>query len=227
MALFKYFSLVSATDKLPDPKGSLSSEIPSSAIASANVEVRKVIDDGTDGKHSHGSYTKLSAQVKAELGKYAAVNGIAATLRKYSKCYPSLKESSVKTWRGKYTQELNRRKQGVAKSEYGKIVISELPDKKTGRPYLLGEELDERVQRYLIALRERGAVINTSIVLACTEGLIKNQDSNLLASNGGHIVLTKSWGKCLLKRMGFVKRRVSTSAKISVTSFEEMKGQYL
>ena len=57
MALFKYFSPVSATDKpeLPDPKGSLSSEIPSSAIASANVEVRKVIDDGTDGrdgKHS-------------------------------------------------------------------------------------------------------------------------------------------------------------------------------
>ena len=176
---------------------------------------------------SRGSYTKLSAQAKAELGKYAAVNGVAATLRKYSKRYPSLKESSVRTWRDKYTQELNRRKQGVAKSEYGKIVISELPDKKTGRLYLLGEELDERVQRYLIALRERGAVINTSIVLACAEGLIKNQDSNLLASNGGHIVLTKSWGKCLLKRMGFIKRRVSTSAKISVTNFEEMKGQYL
>ena len=27
--------------------------------------------------------------------------------------------------------------------------------------------------------------------------------------------------------MGFIKRRVSTSAKISVTNFEEMKGQYV
>ena len=97
------------------------------------------------------------------------MNGITATLRTYSKCYTSLKESSARTWGDKYTQELNRRKQGEAKSEYGKIVIPKLPDKKTGRPYLLGEELDERVQRYLIALRERGAVINTSIVLACTK----------------------------------------------------------
>ena len=208
MALFKYVSPVTATDRLPDPKGSLLSEIPASTIASANVEVRKAIDEGTDGrdgKHSHGSYIKLSAKAKVDLGKYAVVNGVAATLRKYSKRYPSLKESSVRTWRDKYTQELKRGKQGVAKSEYGKIVIPELPDKKTGRPYLLGEELDERVQRYLIALRERGAVINTSIVLACAEGLLKNQDSNLLASNGGPIVLTKSWGKCLLKRMDFVK----------------------
>ena len=172
MALFKYFSPVSTAEELPDPKGSLSNEISSLAITSANVEVRKAIDDGTDGqdgKHSRSSYTKLSAQAKAELDKYATVNGVAGTLRTYSKRYPSLKESNVRTWRDKYTQGLNRRKQGEAKSKYGKIVIPKLPDKKTGRPYLLGEELDERVQRYLIALRERGAVINTSIVLACTK----------------------------------------------------------
>ena len=54
----------------------------------------------------------------------------------------------------------------------------------------------------------------------------KNHDSNLLALNGGHIALTKSWGKSLLKRMGFV-RRVSTSAKISVTNFEKKRRQYL
>ena len=55
----------------------------------------------------------------------------------------------------------------------------------------------------------------------------KKQDSNLLASNGGPIVLTKSWEKCLLRRMGFVKRRVSTSAKISVKNFDKLKMQYL
>ena len=79
----------------------------------------------------------------------------------------------------------------------------------------------------MTALRERGGVVNTAIVLACAEGIIKNKDSNLLATNGGHIALTRNWGKSLLRRMGFVKRRVSTSAKVSVTDFEELKSQFL
>ena len=105
--------------------------------------------------------------------------------------------------------------------------IKELPVIKRGRPYLLGNELDNQVQTYLTALRERGGVVNTAIVLACAEGIIKNKDSNLLATNGGHIALTRNWGKSLLRRMGFVKRRVSTSAKVSVTDFEELKSQFL
>ena len=45
------------------------------------------------------------------------------------------------------------------------------------------------------------------------EGIVKNADSNLLAINGGHIVLTKSWAKSLLSRMGFIERRGTTTAK--------------
>ena len=105
-------------------------KIPSSAIASANIDVQKVFDNEKDGKNSRGSYTKLSPEIKAELGSYAVSNGVVATLRKYSKKYPRLKESSVRTWQDKYTKQLNKRKQEVAKSEYGKIVIAELPDKK-------------------------------------------------------------------------------------------------
>ena len=37
-----------------------------------------------------------------------------------------------------------------------------------------------------------------AIVVSYAEGIIKNKDSNLLASNGGHVVLTKYWGKNLL-----------------------------
>lgn len=92
----------------PDPNGSLSKKIPSSAITSANVEVKKVVDSKNCGR---GPYTKLSANVKAELGKHAAENGVAATLRRYLKDYPSLKESSVRTWRDRYNEQLTRRKQ--------------------------------------------------------------------------------------------------------------------
>ena len=45
--------------------------------------------------------------------------------------------------------------------------------------------------------------------------------------NGGHIVLTKSWAKSLLSRMGFVKRRGTTTAKTDVKNFEEVKSQFL
>ena len=69
MALFKYFSPTVCNyckDQLPDPKGFLSSKLPSSAIASANVEVKKVLDDEKGGlngrKRTRGSYKKLSAE---------------------------------------------------------------------------------------------------------------------------------------------------------------------
>ena len=61
----------------------------------------------------------------------------------------------------------------------------------------------------------------------CTESIVKNHDKHLLASNGGHIMLTRDWAKSLLCRLGFVKRRGSTAAKITVTNFEELKDQYL
>ena len=107
------------------------------------------------------------------------------------------------------------------------VVVTELPQKMTGRPYLLGDILDEHVRKYLHFLRDKGAVISTDIVMSCAQGIIKNEDARLLASNSGPIVLTKSWGKSLLQRMGFVKRRASTSAKVSLPHFESLKTQFL
>ena len=70
-----------------------------------------------------------------------------------------------------------------------------LPEKKRGRPYLLGEELDQQVRAYVTSLRANGAAVNTAIVMSRAKGSVKNHDSNLLASNGGHIFLTKAWEK--------------------------------
>ena len=41
---------------------------------------------------------------------------------------------------------------------------------------------------------------------------------HFLQCSGGHIALTKSWSKHLLERMGLVKRRVSTKAKLTLAS---------
>ena len=107
------------------------------------------------------------------------------------------------------------------------ITISELPEKKRGRLLLLGEELERQVKAYLTFICEHGAVINTAILIARAEGIVISKDSNLLAQNGGHISLSKDWAKGLMKRMGLVKRRASTKAKVSIANFEEVQSQFL
>ena len=227
MALYRYYQLSEkSSTKLPDPRGPLSKLVPSSSIASANENVKSLLEskertpNGRKGQH----YTKISPEVKAEIGRRAAEHGVAATIRFYIKKLPDceLKESSVRTRRNAYTRELQARRRSC-----GDTTVTELVEKKRGRPCLIGEKLDKQVRDYLTTLRSHGAVVNTAIAVSCAEGIIKNKDSNLLASNGGHIVLTKYWGKNLLSRMGFVKRRASTKAKVSIENFEEVKAQFL
>jgi len=105
--------------------------------------------------------------------------------------------------------------------------VQKLPSKKTGRPLLLGNDLDKQVREYVKYLRERSTAVNTAVVIAAAEGIIMNKDASLLSSNGGGICLTKDWAKNLMKRMGMVKRRVSTKAKVDVEEFETLKDQFL
>ena len=144
---------------------------------------------------------------------------MAATMRFYAKKFV-LKKSSVRTWKNAYNREIQSRRGEIT-------ALKTLPEKKRGRPYPLGEELDKQVRAYVMSLQCNGAVVNTAIVMSCAEGIIKNHNSNLLASNGGHILLTKDWGKSILRRMGFVKCRASTKAKVSIENFEEIKAQFL
>ena len=95
MALYKCFTLTS-TSKLPDPKGPLSKEVPSSTISTINTKVKKVIEVSNTAteKKIRAPYVKLGQDVKAQVGKYAAENGPIATLRKFAKTHPNLKEST-------------------------------------------------------------------------------------------------------------------------------------
>ena len=49
------------------------------------------------------------------------------------------------------------------------------------------------------------------------------KDANLLSG----INLTKDWAKYLLNRMGYVKRRATSKAKVTVENFDELKKDYL
>ena len=79
-----------------------------------------------------------------------------------------VKESSVRTWKNKYLQELALRKKTGKEMTVKTVAI-----KKSGRPLLLGEQPGKRVQAFLLAMREGGAVINTAITIACALGVLE------------------------------------------------------
>ena len=202
MSLFKYFKRSDPAEHvLPKPDGPLVTQMPSSSIVAANKEVKAVLESSsgqsneqkTEKSSKRGHYDFYSPEEKASIGKRAIEHGVTATIRYYSQKYPkrpALKESSVRTWKKKYT--------GRKRREGEDVEVIELPQKRRGRPLTLGLELDRRVQAYITALRENGAVISTAVTIACTEGVIKSHDRNLLKDNGGHICLTKFWAKNLM-----------------------------
>ena len=107
------------------------------------------------------------------------------------------------------------------------MTIMSLPAKRQGHPLLLGEELDQKVQQYLRAIREFGGAVSTAIVLGAARGIILKTNRTLLAEYGGHVVLTKDWAKILMQRMGFVKRRTTSKSKSLIEQFDELKVQFL
>ena len=103
--------------------------------------------------------------------------------------------------------------------------VHELPRMTTGRPLLVRDELDGQVQEYIKELR-CGTAVSSSVVIAAAEGIVMNKDANILCENGG-IKLTEEWAKSLLSRMGYVKRKACSKAKIDVDHFEELKRVFL
>ena len=106
MALLKFLKLDLAKKGLPHPSGSLSTIIPTSSIAAANEKVKTFVTTG-ENKKMKGSYVKFFNEAKLTIARYAAENGIVASLHHFTCCFPNLKESSIRMWRNSYQTELS------------------------------------------------------------------------------------------------------------------------
>ena len=139
-----------------------------------------------------GPYISLTPVQKFSIGERAAENSVTATLCYHSKTFPdlALKETTVRRFKDNYLLHIN--------NSTDPTDLQELSCKKCGRPLLIGEELDEQVKQYITYLRKEGAVINVHVVMAVGEGIVMGKDANLLACNGGSIVLTKEWARYVL-----------------------------
>ena len=86
-------------------------------------------------------------------------------LRRFSRRSIKRKHNS---WLEKtYLRELHSRKRAGED-----LSIKELPTKKTGRPLMLGKDLDEQVQAYLKERGRIGGVVNAAIVMVSAKGIV-------------------------------------------------------
>ena len=216
-SLLRYFT---PTTSLPS-SGSTPS-LPKEALVEANKRVasltRETDDAGPAPKRAKKNYATYSPEDRSKIGRYAAEHGPTKASRHFT-----VPESTARLLKKQYSAELNhRRKNGGEIPE-----VTSLPTKTRGRPLLLGSTLDVQVREYITALRDAAGVVNTAIVVAAAEGIVAAADRSLLRQHGGTLVLTKSWAKSLMIRMGFVKRKGSTAAKLPVAQFEKRREQYL
>ena len=106
-------------------------------------------------------------------------------------------------------------------------LIKVLPTKRHVRPLLFGQELDKVVQQVVRDSCRSGGVINTTIVVATTKGVVSAKNPLLLLEKRGHLNISSSYAKSVLKRMGYVKRKGSNAGKVTVECFEEAQEEFL
>ena len=195
-------------------------------IEVAQKSVADAVKMAANKSQRRGEYNFYSKERRAMIGKYAAENDATRAAKHYSAVWGiSINESTARRLKSQYLEKLREEAMEQHKklaesqeaSTSGKpIIITELETKPRGRPLLLGVELDTLVREFVNNLRAAGGAVNTTIVMGAAEGIVSYHDASKLSSHGGHIEITKSWAKSILRRMGFVKRKCSTSGKISV-----------
>ena len=177
-------------------------------------------------KQGCGKYNEYTPEERAAIGKYTAENGPGKACKHFTKALGrSIPESTARKLRAEYLRQLKIKveTEGPSCSPHIKV----LPMKRQGRPLLLSEKLDETIQGFIRETRKAGGVINTSVVVAMAMGIVSAKDPSLLHEKGGHLVITSSWAKSLLKRMGYVKRKSSNAGKVTLEDFEELKAVFL
>jgi len=71
------------------------------------------------------------------------------------------------------------------------------------------------------------AAVTTAVTIASGEAIVTKVNKGLLKEHGGPIDLTSVWAKSLHQQINFVKRKATTSAKVELAHFKELKEQFL
>ena len=150
-------------------------------------------------KKSKSVNTKFTKKERFLIGKYTAINGPGAAVRKFRKFYPHLKFGE--------NQERALCKKSLDQEKNGPNFDKEIGILKCGRPLML-ESVDEKVCIFLQIIRRKGGAVNSVVAIATTKALIaKSELEHLKALDLSNSLCTKT----LFRRMGSVRRVRRTS----------------
>ena len=132
--------------------------------------------------------------------------------------FPNLKESTVRNFKRAYKDQLKRK-------QLHPQPVTALPSKPRGRPPAL-LELDEKLIKFLRALRIKGGVINIHVVRATATALITSNPSTSLHLQ--NLSMPRSWVQSVYQHLGFT-RRMGTTVRPPVPKglFDECRFSYL
>ena len=153
--LCSYFNVVSEKKKKKDSAVSISEIIVSETSDVSQAEVDMAREQVKKQVMQRKSYQVVPEKVKIEVGRYAALNGTKAALKRYSKIYPKydLKRTSVNSWKSKIK---DKKENSLAK--------------RSGRPNLLSDDLLKKTKDIIIGTRIAGTVISRRMVIAIGTG---------------------------------------------------------
>ena len=108
--------------------------------------------------------------MRYQIGKFAGEMGDTAAVRKFRNKFPKLNESTVRGFRKKYQLSLK------SSNKKGMSHVKEIAAQRHERTLLLGNNIDQKVGAFLLALRNRGGRVSYSIAIATAKVLIERSN---------------------------------------------------
>ena len=150
---------------------------------------------------------RYSPKVRADIGRYARLHGSSAAATYLSRKFGNkVSVNTVHSIKKVYEEEAKTKLEADSDDE-----VKVIPFKKRGRPLLLGEELDTKVQLYLKKVREGGGIVTARIAIGAARGILCSCDRFRLAEFGDPVELNPHWAYRLLDRMHFVRQQLRAS----------------
>ena len=164
---------------------------------------------------SRGEYIQCTQQKAMRKEENMPWRMVTKELIHFKSQFPNLKESTIRNFIKTYKEQLKTTAQ-----------VTALPTMPRGRPPLL-LELDRKLLQFLNAMRARGGVINSHVVRATADAIIRSNHSPGL-QHLRNFSMPRSWVQSVYKRMGYT-RRMGTTARPPVPKglYDECRISYL
>ena len=172
------------------------SQLPSTEEASVGEITNKTIHAKIRESKKARVYTTFSPAERFEIGKYTAIHGAAAAIRKFKRSHPhlSLIESTARSFRAKYLKQKS------------KSTRQEINSATRGPKLMLGK-MDVEVLKYLTTIRRKGGVVTGGIATAVAKAMISRSDCAMLQAID---IENTSWSRSLMQRAGWSRRKETT-----------------